>query len=82
MIAISVVPKLGTPQAVWMPGLDVPRCGPGVGRSAKAETYVSDPSLGLRGIFDRWGCPRIWDDDERGQRWGEGGSKGLNAAAD
>jgi len=39
--AISVVAKLGTTHAVWMPGLDVPWCGPGVGRSARAETYVN-----------------------------------------
>jgi len=41
VIAISVVPKLGTTHAVWMPGLDVSRCGPGVGRSDMVEIYVT-----------------------------------------
>jgi len=41
--AISVVPKLGATQAVWMPGLDVPRCVLGVGRSGRAEIHVTTP---------------------------------------
>ena len=35
--------------------LALPRYCLDVGRSAKAETYVNDPAIGLRGIFDRWG---------------------------
>jgi hypothetical protein len=66
--AISVVPKLVTTQAVWMPGLDVPRCGLGVGRSAKAETYP--PSAPPRNEFRsirRWRSGHLTS----AERWGE-----------
>ncbi len=51
MTVISVVPgPRGDSSCLDARSLTLPRCGPGVGRSAKAESYIANLGLKPRGI--------------------------------